>query len=281
MNQEKIGQLIRTVRKEKGFTQEEMAERLNVSQKSVSRWENGYNLPDVSLWNELCDLLEISLTELIEGERLLPDQRIEKAEKKIVEVVMENDMLIKRRVAAVIVSLLLAVVLFAGRRLLLEAKSNKMTDLFTQISFNNSRNEVHNIIPDDYLGVYHNYDVYTLSNSSRIVVVYDDDKVYMIYRESKPSGKKEVLLSPFLGIYSNDNMTVYIESDNYRLESGDDVMKGTYEVEIKYQTSPSGFVNFDRISEVDLKTESGIFTLTGDDMLTVRKDDLEEGLTRI
>ena len=281
MNQEKIGQLIRTVRKEKGFTQEEMAERLNVSQKSVSRWENGYNLPDVSLWNELCDLLEISLTELIEGERLLPDQRIEKAEKKIVEVVMENDMLIKRRVAAVIVSLLLAVVLFAGRRLLLEAKSNKMTDLFTQISFNNSRNEVHNIIPDDYLGVYHNYDVYTLSNSSRIVVVYDDDKVYMIYRESKLNGKKEVLLSPFLGIYSNDNMTVYIESDNYRLESGDDVMEGTYEVEIKYQTSPSGFVNFDRISEVDLKTESGIFTLTGDDMLTVRKDDLEEGLTRI
>lgn len=69
MNQEKIGKFIATCRKEKNLTQEELAEKLNVSNKSVSRWENGKNMPDYSVLNDLCTILDININELLSGEK--------------------------------------------------------------------------------------------------------------------------------------------------------------------------------------------------------------------
>ena len=69
MDQQKIGRFIAQCRKEKSLTQEQLAETLGVSNRSVSRWENGNNLPDVSLFQPLCDALEITLEELLDGER--------------------------------------------------------------------------------------------------------------------------------------------------------------------------------------------------------------------
>ena len=60
MEQIKIGRFIAELRKSKGMTQEEMAERLGVSGKTVSRWENGRNLPDASLFEPVCELLDIT-----------------------------------------------------------------------------------------------------------------------------------------------------------------------------------------------------------------------------
>ena len=70
MNQEKIGKFIAQCRKEKNITQEELAEKLRVSNKSVSRWENGKNMPDYSILKDLCSILDIDVNELISGERL-------------------------------------------------------------------------------------------------------------------------------------------------------------------------------------------------------------------
>ena len=70
MDQVKIGQFIKTMRKEKNFTQREVAERLNISEKTVSKWETGNGLPDINLMLPLCKLLEISVNELLSGERL-------------------------------------------------------------------------------------------------------------------------------------------------------------------------------------------------------------------
>ena len=69
MNQEKIGKFITTCRKEKNLTQEELAEKLNVSNKSVSRWGNGKNMPDYSVLNDLCNILDININELLSGEK--------------------------------------------------------------------------------------------------------------------------------------------------------------------------------------------------------------------
>ena len=69
MNQEKIGKFITTCRKEKNLTQEELAEKLNVSNKSVSRWENGKNMTDYSVLNDLCTILDININELLSGEK--------------------------------------------------------------------------------------------------------------------------------------------------------------------------------------------------------------------
>lgn len=61
MNQEKIGNFISECRKKKKLTQSELAERLGVTDKSVSNWENGRNMPDLSLFKPLCEELDISL----------------------------------------------------------------------------------------------------------------------------------------------------------------------------------------------------------------------------
>ena len=69
MNQIKIGEFLKELRKERGLTQEQLAERFNVSRRSVSRWETGSNLPDVDILIEMADYYEVDLRELIDGER--------------------------------------------------------------------------------------------------------------------------------------------------------------------------------------------------------------------
>ncbi len=69
MDQKKIGQFIKELRKEKGITQEQLAEKLKVSGRTVSRWETGSNMPDISLLVEIADFFDVDVRELIEGER--------------------------------------------------------------------------------------------------------------------------------------------------------------------------------------------------------------------
>ena len=69
MDQKRIGQFLQTLRKEKELTQEQLAEKFRVSNRSVSRWENGSNLPDLSVLVELADFYQVDMKEVIDGER--------------------------------------------------------------------------------------------------------------------------------------------------------------------------------------------------------------------
>lgn len=69
MNQQKIGGFLKELRKQKGLTQEQFAEIVNVSNRTVSRWENGNNLPDLDILIEISDYYEIDLREILNGER--------------------------------------------------------------------------------------------------------------------------------------------------------------------------------------------------------------------
>ena len=69
MDQIKIGVFLKELRKEKGMTQEQLAERMCVSNRTVSRWETGSNMPDISLLVELAEFYDISIPEIIDGER--------------------------------------------------------------------------------------------------------------------------------------------------------------------------------------------------------------------
>lgn len=69
MDQQKIGSFLKQLRKEKQLTQEQLAEQLHVSGRTVSRWETGSNMPDISLLVELAEFYEVSIPELIDGER--------------------------------------------------------------------------------------------------------------------------------------------------------------------------------------------------------------------
>ena len=67
MNQQKIGSFIRELRKEQGITQEQLAEQFNVSARTISRWETGHNMPDISLLVEISEFFDVSIPEIING----------------------------------------------------------------------------------------------------------------------------------------------------------------------------------------------------------------------
>lgn len=83
MNQEKIGNFIAKNRKEKKITQEQLAETLGVSVNAVSKWERGLNMPDVSLFKELCNELDFNVNELLSGEKIDNDKYVNCAEENL------------------------------------------------------------------------------------------------------------------------------------------------------------------------------------------------------
>ena len=87
MNQEKVGKFIAKCRKDKNMTQSELAEKLGVTDKSIGNWENGRNMPDLSLFKPLCDVLGITINELLSGERLKKDKYQEKFEENIINTI--------------------------------------------------------------------------------------------------------------------------------------------------------------------------------------------------
>lgn len=84
MNQEKIGNFIAKCRKKKKITQEQLAEKLNVSNKTVSRWETGKNLPDYSILPELSKILQVSINDLLSGEFVKKEDYNGKLEENII-----------------------------------------------------------------------------------------------------------------------------------------------------------------------------------------------------
>ncbi|MDE7104652.1 MAG: helix-turn-helix domain-containing protein [Ruminococcus sp.] len=89
MNQIKTGKFIAQMRKEKGMTQTQLAELLYISNKTVSKWETGKGMPEVSLMLPLCEALEINVNELLTGERIPEKNYIEKAEENMMNLVHE------------------------------------------------------------------------------------------------------------------------------------------------------------------------------------------------
>lgn len=87
MNQEKIGKFILECRKNKKLTQSELAEKIGVTDKSISNWENGRNMPDLSLFKPLCDILEISINDLISGEKVSKNEYQDKFEENIISTI--------------------------------------------------------------------------------------------------------------------------------------------------------------------------------------------------
>lgn len=91
MDTKKIGEFIAQQRKEKELTQKQLGETLGISDKTVSKWECGKGLPDISMIMPLCDFLGINVNELLSGERLTQDTYPEKAEENIINLIQSNE----------------------------------------------------------------------------------------------------------------------------------------------------------------------------------------------
>ena len=90
MSQNNIGEFIQQSRKAKGFTQKDLGDRIGVSDKTISKWENGNSVPDTSILNELCATLDINVNELLSGEKLTPEIYSMKAEENMMNLLEDN-----------------------------------------------------------------------------------------------------------------------------------------------------------------------------------------------
>lgn len=91
MNLIKVGEFIADCRKSKGYTQASLAEQLHITNRAVSKWETGRSLPDAALMLDLCKLLDITVTELLEGEK-----GMERNEELLIEMVKQKQAADKR-----------------------------------------------------------------------------------------------------------------------------------------------------------------------------------------
>ena len=96
MEQEKIGKFIASCRKEQGFTQAVLAEKLGITDRAVSKWETGRSLPDAAIMPELCDLLKINLSELFSGERIAMENYKETSDALLLEMKKQEESSNKR-----------------------------------------------------------------------------------------------------------------------------------------------------------------------------------------
>ena len=90
MDQIKIGKFISETRKTLGITQRQLADALYISDKTVSKWECGKGLPEVSLMLPLCEELHITVNELLTGEKIEETEYKKKAEENMMNLVQEN-----------------------------------------------------------------------------------------------------------------------------------------------------------------------------------------------
>ena len=109
MDQIKIGKFIAEERKAKKYTQRELADKLSISDKTISKWERGNGFPEVSLLLPLCNELEITVNELLSGERLRAMDYKKKAEKNMVNLVKEAQESKKKIIMSAMVGVLVIV----------------------------------------------------------------------------------------------------------------------------------------------------------------------------
>jgi len=114
MDQVKIGKFIAECRKRANLTQMQLAEKLGITDRAVSKWERGKALPDSSIMLELCDLLGITVNDLLSGEVISVDNYNQEMEKKLLDMVKQKEQADKRLLAAEVFIGMTATVILSG-----------------------------------------------------------------------------------------------------------------------------------------------------------------------
>ena len=126
MDQKNVGSFLRELRKEKQLTQEQLAERFGVTNRSVSRWETGSNMPDLSILVELADFYDVDIRDIIDGERKGEDMN--KEEKERLQLVADyaetekNTLLMRLRIFSIVG----VISLIAGLTMMVISRDNNL-----------------------------------------------------------------------------------------------------------------------------------------------------------
>lgn len=111
MNQMDIGKFIASCRKEKGLTQAQLAAKLNITDRAVSKWETGKSMPDSSIMLELCNILGVTVNELLSGEKIGAGHYEEKASENLIALTRKAE---TARTNNVVMSIIYTVVMVVG-----------------------------------------------------------------------------------------------------------------------------------------------------------------------
>lgn len=124
MDQNKIGKFISKLRKEKNMTQKELAEKLNVTDRAISNWENGRRIPDVSFFKPLCEILNITINELLSGERI-PEKKIKKTSEELLINSLTKTKKVKKKSNKIIICLIIISILLIAEMIIILKEGNK------------------------------------------------------------------------------------------------------------------------------------------------------------
>ena len=114
MNQVKIGKFIAECRKKNNLTQMQLAEKLNITDRAISKWENGKSMPDSGVMLDLCNELKISVNELLSGEVLEMNNYNEKMEQNLIGMVRQKEESDKRLLSMeIVIGVLISIIFFA------------------------------------------------------------------------------------------------------------------------------------------------------------------------
>ena len=114
MDQAKIGKFIAECRKKNGLTQMQLAEKLNITDRAISKWENGKAMPDSSIMLELCNILKISVNDLLSGEVVSMDNYNKQLESNLLETVKQKEAADKRLLSLeIFIGVLVSVIFIA------------------------------------------------------------------------------------------------------------------------------------------------------------------------
>ena len=155
MDLNKIGKFISEIRKSKNLTQEELAEELGINNRTISRWENGKNMPDISLYKPLCEILGISIEELVNGERTDKNNINYSIEKAIINTIdsSEKDKSKMNRIIKLLIIIISIIIIAIIILVVYYEKKYPKIDIYNLNiikSDNNKLNEKLTLYVDDY-----------------------------------------------------------------------------------------------------------------------------------
>ena len=110
----KIGKFITDCRKKKNLTQEQLAEKLYITDRAVSKWERGLSLPDADKMFDICDILDININELLIGEKIDMKEYAKKNEELLLELAKQDELKNKKLMASMWTILITSVIFYIG-----------------------------------------------------------------------------------------------------------------------------------------------------------------------
>ena len=247
MDQAKIGAFLRELRKEKDLTQEQLAEQFGVAARTVSRWENGNNMPDLSILVELADFYGVDIRELIDGER--KSEIMTEGVKKTVERVSEYSKTVNKKKTAKII-LLMSIPIVVLAVLLIIVFSSRgvqvISDTYPAYQQVHIDAKITDKLLNDYIVDHMTQASGDIHNFASINVFSTEEKqsgdyyVYAWVLESAYSYESGVLAEKSASSYPC-RFELLRENDSFRIVNADVPRDGSYNVEDRKKLFP-GYV---------------------------------------